>query len=79
MVYALNDHATNGTRANYLFTALPSWLTQKIKEQGLPQGCNHHSWCFAQVQRRAREILAAQAPKAYENKRNNQEKKSYPP
>ena len=49
LVYAPNDHATNGTRANYLFTALPSWLTQKIKEQGLPQGCNHHSWCFAQV------------------------------
>ena len=76
LTYQENNLAINGTRANHLFAALPDWLTQKIKEQGLPQGCPHYSWCFAQVQRRAREILAAQAPRNQEHKMDNQDRRN---
>jgi dUTP pyrophosphatase len=76
LTYQENNLAINGTRANHLFAALPDWLTQKIKEQGLPQGCPHYSWCFAQVQRRAREILAAQAPRNQEHKKDNQDRRN---
>ena len=73
--------AINGTRASYLFAALPSWLSSKIQEQGIPSRCDHQEWCFGRVITRARIILAANKPKIESGKKeeSTNSKKDYKP
>ena len=54
--YLEDNEALNGTRANYLFRALPEWLTRRIQEVGRPHDCPHPQWCFGRVKNKAREL-----------------------
>ena len=58
--YDEDNQVTNGIRAEHLLKALPSWLEQKIREQGRPYGCDHEQWCLGRVLEKAHLILLAQ-------------------
>ena len=41
ILYDKDNQVTNGIRAEHLLKALPSWIEQKIREQGRPYRCYH--------------------------------------
>jgi len=57
--HSYDEQVINGTRAEALFRALPQWLEQRIREQGIPPECTHEQWCFGQVLAMASRITAA--------------------